>query len=115
MATEDDGRSMAGSMDSMQCIYVLRLVPRLLDAANWTPEDNAVVEEHFRHLEELLRDGTLILAGKTAGLDENTFGIVILAVEDEGQALRLMKNDPAVRKGVMTAELLPFNLALIRK
>ena len=58
-------------------------------------------------------DGTLILAGKTGGLNENTFGLVILEAENEDGANRVMENDPAVLKGIMTARLFPFKVALI--
>jgi uncharacterized protein YciI len=40
---------------------------------------------------------------------------VVLEAENEAQAQGLMKSDPAVRKGVMTASLFPFNVALIRQ
>ena len=102
-------------IDKQHYIYILRLIPRLLETANWTQEDNAIIEDHFMKLQELLKEGTLILAGKTGGLDENTFGIVILNAENEAQAMQLMNNDPAVLKGIMSARLFPFNVALIQK
>jgi uncharacterized protein YciI len=40
---------------------------------------------------------------------------VILEVETEDEALAIMNNDPAVAAGVMTAELFPYRVALIRK
>jgi uncharacterized protein YciI len=47
-------------------------------------------------------------------MDEKTFGIVIIEVESEEEALNIMNNDPAVSEGVMTAELFPYRVALIR-
>jgi uncharacterized protein YciI len=102
-------------MDRKHYIYVLRLIPRLLEPANWRQEDNDIVDEHFRHLQKRLLEGTLILAGKTEGLDKDTFGIVIIAAENERQAIQAMQNDPAVLKGIMTASLYPFKVALIQK
>ncbi len=70
--------------------------------------------EHFHRLQELHRQGKLILAGRTLNEDETTFRIVILEVESEAEARNLMETDPAVVKGIMTAELYPYRVALIR-
>jgi len=40
---------------------------------------------------------------------------VILEVESEDEALAIMNNDPSIAKGVMTAEIFPYHVALIRK
>ena len=34
--------------EKKQFIYVLKLIPRLLDAKNWTEQDGLIVERHFR-------------------------------------------------------------------
>jgi uncharacterized protein YciI len=83
--------------------------------SNWTEKEEKIVERHFAKLQELLKEGKLILAGKTSGLDEKTFGIVILEVETEDEALNIMRNDPSVAEGIMEAELFPYDVALIRK
>lgn len=97
-----------------QYIYVLKLIPDLLNENNWTTREEKIVNKHFVKLQGLLKEGKLILAGKTSGLDEKTFGIVILEVENEDAAITIMKSDPAVSEGIMTAELFPYNVALIR-
>jgi len=98
-----------------QFIYILKLIPTLLNVENWTDRDEEIVDRHFVKLQELLRDGKLVLAGKTSGLDEKTFGIVILEVESEEEAMNIMINDPTVAEGIMTAELYPYEVALIKK
>ena len=98
-----------------QFIYVLKLIPSLLNDANWTEREENIVDRHFAKLQELLKEGKLILAGKTLGIDEKTFGIVILEVESEEEALTIMKNDPAVLEGIMNAELFPYKIALIKE
>jgi uncharacterized protein len=97
-----------------QFIYMLKLVHELIDEKNWTSTEEGIVEEHFKRLQYLLSEGKLILAGKTLDMDEKTFGIVILEVETEEEAKNLMDNDPAVKRGIMIAELSPFRTALIR-
>lgn len=100
--------------EKKQYIYVLKLIPILLNEINWTMKEEAIVDKHFNVLQELQRDGKLILAGRTLTMDEKTFGIVILEVASEEEAQTIMKNDPAVAEGVMTAELFPYRVALIR-
>lgn len=98
-----------------QFAYVLRLVPRLRDEKNWTEADNAAVGRHFRRLQQLHKEGKVVLAGKTSDdADEGQFGVVILEVSSEEEARRIMGEDDAVRAGIMTARLFPFRVALIR-
>ena len=93
-------------------IYVLKVVNRLLDENNWTEQDNNTVELHFKYLQNLLANDSLVLAGKTDGLDSKTFGIVILKAFTQEEANEIMKNDPAVKGKVMEAELFPYKIAL---
>jgi uncharacterized protein len=97
---------------NMQFLYKLNLIPSLLDQTNWTDEDNRLVSEHFKQLQELLKEDKLILAGRTTNMDPTTFGIVILQVENEEKARSIMENDPTVKGGIMTAELYPYHVAL---
>ena len=98
-----------------QFIYVLRLIPHLLNENNWAEREEKIVDRHFTKLQELLKEGKLILAGRTLNMDEKTFGIAILEVESEEEAQTIMKNDPAVADGIMTAELFPYKVALIKR
>ena len=95
-----------------QFIYFLKLVPRLLDEKNWTKADSEIVDRHFARLQRLLGEGKLILAGRTQDTDPT--GIVILDVASEDEARSLMEGDPTVREGIMTAQLYPYKVALIR-
>lgn len=97
-----------------QYLYVLRPIPPLLNSDNWTQKDEEIVGRHFAALQGLLKEGRLILAGKTGGLDEKTFGLVVFEAENEAAARATMENDPAVSEGIMTAELFPYNVALMR-
>jgi uncharacterized protein len=93
-------------------IYVLKLIEKLTKEENWTEKENNIVEEHFKYLKELLNQGSLILAGKTEGLDENTFGIVIIKAYTENKAKEIMENDPAVKEKIMKACIYPYKIAL---
>ena len=96
-------------------IYILKLIPRLMIESNWSKEDEEIVDRHFKALQELLKEGRLIWAGKTSGLDERTFGIVMVEADSEEKAREIMEADPSVKEGIMNAELFPFDLALLKK
>jgi uncharacterized protein YciI len=94
-----------------QFIYFLKPARTGL-TSTMTPEEEAVVEEHFKYLQEKLQKGELYLAGRT--LDEEPFGIAIFQAESQEAARDFMVNDPAVKNHVMTAELHTYRIALIK-
>ncbi len=94
---------------------MLRLIERLEKAKNWTDIDNTIVSEHFNNLLQLKEKGVLLLAGKTAGNDRDTFGVVIFKAQSFENAERIMLSDPAIKKGIMTGKLWEYNVALHNK
>lgn len=96
-----------------QYLIVLRLVPRLHDASAWTPEDHQAVADHFTRLEAAVEAGTVVLAGRTSEPFSKTFGLVIFEAPDQEAAERFMNDDPTVSRGVMTAQLHPYAIALM--
>lgn len=99
-------------MNPLQFLYILKLVPRLHKEENWTDQDNKVIEEHFASLQKLHQERKLLLAGPTLNELKERVGIAVLEVDSEEEAMELMNDDPAVKKGIMTAELLPFRAAI---
>lgn len=94
--------------------YLYRIQPARADmlSSGPTPEEQRVVEEHFSYLQDLLNKGVVLTAGRTLTEDEHTFGIVLLEAESLACARLIMDNDPAVKEGVMLAELFPYRTAL---
>ena len=85
----------------------------LIDEA--TPEEEIILDEHFNYLQDLLVQGVVILAGRTLNSDPTSFGVVIFKADSLPGAVHIMENDPAVKKGVMVAELFPYRVALLGK
>ncbi len=94
--------------------FIYRIVPARAGmlADGPTAQEARVVEEHFAYLERLTDEGRVLMAGRTLTDDERSFGIVVFAAESDDAARELVDHDPAVRAGVMTAELWPFRVAL---
>ena len=97
-----------------QFLIVLRLVTRLHNDQAWTPEDEAAVGHHFNRLKAATERGEVILAGRTDEPLRDTFGIVVFEAADEASARAFMLADPTVVAGVMTAELHPYRVAMLR-
>ena len=95
--------------------YLYRIQPSRLAmlAQGATPEEEAVIDAHFSYLQDLTRRGVVLLAGRTLNTDPSAFGIVIFEAECDQAALAIMQADPAVRAGVMRAELFPYRVALL--
>ncbi|NMH67504.1 hypothetical protein HF072_01625 [Bacillus sp. RO3] len=98
----------------MEFIYVLKLIPRLHKEENWTAADEDIVQGHFQRLKEFKEIGVVILAGRTLNEEEHAFGIVVFEAEDKEKAEAFMQEDPAVKEGIMTGELFPYRVALLR-
>jgi uncharacterized protein YciI len=76
-----------------------------------SPEEQAVMGDHFAYLKSLLQAGKLILAGPSL---DPPFGIIVLEAETEEEARRLVEADPSVAAGIQTPELHPFRASLLR-
>lgn len=92
-------------------MYFLTLVDRLKEGP-WKEEDEKKVGEHFKYLQSLEQDEKLVFAGRTQVEDSKTIGLVLFYAKDESEASLIMSNDPAVKGGIMTAELAPFATAI---
>ena len=92
-------------------IYFLH-PPRDRFADTMTEAEAAVFGEHFVHLQRLLAEGVLALAGPTMGPVNP--GIAVFEADDEAAATALMNSDPVIANGVCRGELRPFVVSLLR-
>ncbi|MFZ5494903.1 MAG: YciI family protein [Verrucomicrobiota bacterium] len=96
-------------------IYILRLVERLHRDEGWTNADEEAVGRHFRHLKAATEAGQAIVVGRTLEPGDKTFGLVVFEADNADAAKAFAESDPAVVAGVMTVEVRPFALVLMRK
>jgi uncharacterized protein YciI len=92
-------------------IYFLH-PPRDDFAATMTEAEREVWAAHFGHLQRLLADGVLILAGPTLGRI-NT-GVAVFEAPDLTAAQAVMESDPVVISGFASGELREFRASLLR-
>lgn len=95
------------------CRFMYRLRPSrsAMLTQGPTPDESRVIGEHFEYLTRAAAAGQVLLFGRTQTADESTFGIALLRFADAERAGEFMRADPAVRAGVMVAELFPFAVA----
>jgi uncharacterized protein YciI/uncharacterized membrane protein YtjA (UPF0391 family) len=99
--------------DVTQYLYRIQPTRPEMLAEGPTPEEAEIVSQHFAYLKDLTEQGVVVLAGRTLNVDESSFGIVIFNADSEEAAHEVMNDDPAVRQGVMQAELFPYRVALM--
>lgn len=94
--------------------YIYRIQPTRLGMLAEGPDarEAGIVGQHFAYLQQLCSAGVVLMAGRTLTVDERTFGIVVFRAESEAAAQQVVDMDPAVRLGVMRAELFPYRVAL---
>jgi uncharacterized protein YciI len=97
--------------------YLYKIQPTRLEMLTQgpTPQEAAIVAQHLAYLKGLAEQGVVVLAGRTLNADESAFGIAILRAGSEESARAVMNNDPAVKNGVMRAELYPYRIAVMAK
>ncbi len=98
-------------LEASQFIYRIQPTRPAILTEGPTPEEEAIITEHFEYLKRLTEADVALAVGRTMTTDANTFGIVIFLTASEAEARSVMENDAAVKKGVMKAELFPFRIA----
>ena len=98
---------------SQEFIYILRPTRPEMLSKGPTSHESEVVGRHFQYLKGLCDDGIVLTAGRTLTDDERTLGLVIFRAANQEAADSLVAADPAVLEGVMSAEVIPFRVALL--
>lgn len=101
----------AAARTGNQYVYVLRPARIEMLTAGPTEREMQVLQDHVAYMKKLTSDQVLLLAGRTQNNDANTLGLAIFQAPSESAAREIMNNDPAVRNGVMTATLFPYDIA----
>ena len=96
-------------------LYLYKIEPKRPEmlTVGMTPEEEAIMGEHFLYLKEQTLNGTIFLAGPSFRGDGSGFGITIFEAADDAAAEAFMNGDPAVHKGILNAEWLHFRLSLL--
>jgi uncharacterized protein len=95
---------------TQEFIYLIR--PKRSNFIDTMTEDESkVMESHFVYLKSAVSSKRVVLAGPCT---DGTFGIVVFKSSSLDDAQKFMKKDPAVHAEVMSAELHPFRISLLK-
>ena len=95
--------------------------PELQDPKNWTAADMAAVGAHFSRLKKMADDGSVIFFGRTQDttpdgkLVPDTTGLIVLEAADRAAAEAVLRDDPAVKAGLMKGKVFSYEIAAQRK
>ena len=95
-----------------QFLYRLRPTRPTMLVEGPTEREAAIIGRHFEYLSRLVDEDVVLMAGRTLHTDEASFGIAVFVADDAQAAEAVMRGDPAVVEGVMSAELFPCRVAL---
>ena len=76
------------------------------------PEEAAAMQAHSVYLRQLARETTLYLFGPCL---DRAFGLAIFEAESSEAAQQIVAHDPAVERGVVTAEIHPFHISFLHQ
>jgi uncharacterized protein YciI len=95
-----------------QFLYRIRPTRPAMLVEGPTEGEAEIVGQHFDYLRHLVDAGVVLMAGRTLNTDDSAFGIAVFVADSNDAAEALMRADPAVAQGVMSAELFPYRVAL---
>lgn len=93
-------------------LYRLQATRPAMMGSGPTPDEHVVLDQHQAYLQDLLARDVVLLAGRTETTDYSTFALVLFRADSEGEARRVVSDDPAVTARVMRAELYPYRVNL---
>jgi uncharacterized protein len=94
--------------------FLIRTQPvRATFVQDATKEEENIMSEHFVYLKKLAADGKVVLAGPSIN-GEKTFGLIVVEVDNEAEARKIMEGDPSLKAGIQKGEVLPFRISILR-
>ncbi len=97
--------------DEKEWLYVIRAVRPEMVSEGPDAREEETLARHAEYLGDLTARGTVLLFGRTQNRDPSGFGLVVFRTGSRVEAERVMENDPAVKEGLMRAELYPYRVA----
>jgi uncharacterized protein YciI len=98
---------------SKQHYFVKLIPPRPTFPTDITDAERALMEQHAAYFRQQFEAGNVLIYGPVMA-SGGAFGVGVLEVADESDALRVMNNDPSVLGGLNRFELNPMRVPVSR-
>jgi uncharacterized protein YciI len=79
------------------------------------PEGKQMVDKHFKKLQTLTQQGVCLFSGHTLVTDESGFGIIVVKVDSEAAAQKIIDDDDLVKAGLVRGTVFPFQVVTAAK
>jgi uncharacterized protein YciI len=79
------------------------------------PDGKQMVDKHFKKLQALTQQGVCLFSGHTLVTDESGFGIIVVRVNSEAEAQKIIDDDDLVKAGLVRGTIFPFQVVTSRK
>jgi len=79
------------------------------------PDGKQLVEKHFKKLQGLTQQGVCLFSGHTLVTDESGFGIIVVRVDSESAAQKIIDDDDLVKAGLVRGTVFPFQVVTVAK
>jgi uncharacterized protein YciI len=74
------------------------------------PAGMQMVDKHFKKLQALTQQGVCLFSGHTLVTDESGFGIIVVRVDSEAEAQKIIDDDDLVKAGLIRGTVFPFQV-----
>ncbi len=79
------------------------------------PDGKQLVDKHFKKLQALTQQGICLFSGHTLVTDESGFGIIVVRVDSESAAQKIIDDDDLVKAGLVRGTVFPFQVVTVAK
>jgi uncharacterized protein YciI len=79
------------------------------------PDGKQLVDKHFKKLQALTQQGVCLFSGHTLVTDESGFGIIVVRVDSQAEAQKIIDGDDLVRAGLVRGTVFPFQVVTAAK
>ena len=79
------------------------------------PDGKQLVDKHFKKLQALTQQGVCLFSGHTLVTDESGFGIIVVRVDSEAEAQKIIDDDDLVKAGLVRGTVFPFQVVTSTK
>ena len=94
--------------------YYLKLIPpRTTFVEDMTANERKLMQEHAAYMKQLFAAGNVVIYGPVKAAD-GPFGMGVLEAENEGEARKMIDNDPTILAGMNTYEISPMVIGAAR-
>lgn len=94
-------------------MYILRPARPAMLSEGPTENEKRLAAEHWEYSQNLLEQGVIMFAGRTLVHTDDCMANIVIRATSTAEAEQLMNDDPAVKGGLFSAKLFPYQPMLM--